>query len=930
MITDLNWSLIIAVMFFLVSACYLFLVVATYMFDTRTKTQRDYLLTGLILMTSSFFYGVMIVSGSDTFVRIYWTIGFLAFCMFCPVWLMFLSNLVKFKSNIMKFLYRNGMILSFVLGLLCITSSDIRFINTAFGNQFSFYNSTVFIVLLAYTTIMSGILIAVHFIWLRQSIITRYRKLVLSIIIFTVATTPVVYVTDFFIPIFTETTVIPLGSAALMPVSLFVFYSMRKYKLFGITVSNVSEYTFTSVTIPIYVLDNNNNICLENVAAVECLGASAIGKNIADFVILKDNVSDVSLFTRSFVNKTVFVDTTSGTRIFDMALTVENDKFNDAICKIAVLKDITEINEALNQINDQNIKLSKLNDMAILFLSQTDASFEDKMTAGIDLLAEEVVFNRLSVWRNFTRAGELYTSQIYCWNRDAGGTVPPRPEFVEVLLSKISSDWEGILSGEVVVNGPIRSISDPVTSNILYRYGASSAFISPISLGDDRWGFALFEDDHTEKVFDVRAVETMRSAAYLSANVVMRREMERKLEFAFHEATEANKAKSEFLAKMSHEIRTPMNAIIGMSELVLREKTSDSVRENASIIKQAGANLLSIINDILDFSKIETGKLQIQPVSYSLSSLINDVKNIIQIRVADLNVEFIVNIDNDIPDALIGDVVRIRQALINILGNAVKHTISGHISLSVKGEFVDDGDNIDLTMIMEDTGSGIRQEDLADIFAEYYQVTTDSTDGADGVGLGLAITWGIVTAMKGEISVDSEYGKGTVFTIRLPQKVGDPDKMASVDHKSEIVSENVVSFTAPGAKVLVADDISTNLRVVYGLLTPYEMHVDLRISGAEAIEAIKANRYDLVFMDHLMPGMDGVETTERIRALGDDDPYFTDLPIVALTANAVTGMREMFLQSGFNDFMSKPIDTVVLNSVLKKWIPADKQLFPEE
>ena len=934
MLTDFDWGDFIGIMFFLIGICYLFIVIATYMFDTRTKTQRDYMLTGIFLLISSFCYGLMNIVDYEAFARIFWAIAFLAYSMFCPVWLMFLTNLVKFKSNHMRYAYRGGFVLSIVLGTLSIASGDIQITNTTYGTQISLHSSTIFTVFFAYIVIISAILVVAHTIWLRQSIITRYRKLVFSIIMITLLTVPAVFVYDFIIPIFTETKITPLGAAALLPVSLFVFYSMHKYKLFGITVSNVSGYTFTSVTIPIYVLDNNNDICIENEAAVKSLGLSAIGKNITDFVALKDKTLGASLFSESFANKTVLVETASGARICDMALTVESDKFNDAICKIVVLKDITEINEALNQINDQNNMLTKLNDMAILFLSQTDSSFEDKMTAGIDLVAGEVVFDRFSVWRIYKKFDEVYTSQIYYWDREAGGTAPPRPEFSELPIASVASDWEDILSGAVVVNGPIESIGDPLISHKMYHYGVSSAFISPISIGEDRWGFALFEDGKNEKVFDSRAVETMRSAAYLSANVVMRREMERKLEFALLEATEASKAKSEFLAKMSHEIRTPMNAIIGMSELVLREKTSDEVHENASMIKQAGVSLLSIINDILDFSKIETGKLEIQPIEYSLSSLINDVRNIIQVRVADTEVDFIVNLEGDIPDALIGDVVRIRQSLINILENAVRHTESGQISLTIKGEPAQNaGDNADdngegtiiLTMVMEDTGRGIKQDDLADIFAEYYQVNTGGAVSTGGVGLGLAITWGFINAMKGEISVDSEFGKGTIFTIKLPQKVGSFDKMASADYKSEVVSDNVVSFTAPEAKILIVDDTPTNLRVVNGLLMPYEMHVELRTSGADAVEAIRNNRYDLTFMDHFMPEMDGVETTERIRAMGDEDPYYAELPIIALTANAVTGMREMFLQSGFNDFLSKPIDTVQLNSVLAKWIPKGKQ-----
>nr|AGS52656.1 putative hybrid sensor and regulator [uncultured bacterium contig00045] len=425
---------------------------------------------------------------------------------------------------------------------------------------------------------------------------------------------------------------------------------------------------------------------------------------------------------------------------------------------------------------------------------------------------------------------------------------------------------------------------------------------------------------------------------------------------------EANQLKSRFLAMVSHEIRTPMNAIIGMAELALRESDTDARTRNILTIKQAGSNLLAIINDILDFSKIEAGKLDITPAEYSVSTLLNDVVSIISMRTDDTQIDFTVKVDGSIPKTLIGDETRVRQAILNLLTNAVKYTEKGFVTLGLYGSFADDGETVELTIEVADSGIGIKPENIDKLFTDFTQFEHARNKGVEGVGLGLAITSSIVKTMGGHIAVESEYGKGSTFTLTLPQRYdsreplvpasdeGEKNEPASDEGEGEknllvfdagnadmlhgifgmaaydTAGESAARFTAPDARVLIVDDMKTNRYVAKGLLAPYEMTVDLCASGPEALAAVQSVDYDLVFMDHKMPGMDGVEATLRIRDMGRRDERFKELPIVALTANVVSGMAEMFMVNGFNDFLPKPIETIRLNSILERWIPKEKQV----
>ncbi len=386
------------------------------------------------------------------------------------------------------------------------------------------------------------------------------------------------------------------------------------------------------------------------------------------------------------------------------------------------------------------------------------------------------------------------------------------------------------------------------------------------------------------------------------------------------EAERANESKMRFLANMSHEIRTPMNAICGMAELTLRNNSlPDDVRENTESIQNAGKVLISVVNDILDYSKMESGNLEIIPVTYSFSKLINDVLNMMEIRIDDKDVEIRADIQNDIPDVLIGDEVRIRQILFNLMSNAIKYTEKGYVILDAK--CVEDGGFADLSISITDSGIGIKKEDLGKLFNGFQQLDSRKKKNHEGTGLGLAICKQLLTLMGGSIEVESTYGVGSKFTIHISQKISEDKNFVNVEAESKKNEEKVL---APDAKVLVVDDNAVNLKVAQGLIRTFGINVDTATSGRQCLEILNTTRdYDIIFIDHMMPELDGIDTLNMIRA--DSSEYMQKVPLIALTANVVSGVREMFISEGFDDYVPKPIDMIWLNAILRKYLPANKQ-----
>ena len=391
-------------------------------------------------------------------------------------------------------------------------------------------------------------------------------------------------------------------------------------------------------------------------------------------------------------------------------------------------------------------------------------------------------------------------------------------------------------------------------------------------------------------------------------------------------ADKANRAKSDFLANISHEIRTPINAVMGMNEMILRECEQEEIREYARNIQGASQTLLSLINDILDFSKIESGKMEIVEGAYDAASLLNDVVNMVRVKAESKNLWFHINVDEDLPCELWGDAVRNCQIAVNLLNNAVKYTKEGGVTFDVSGQPAAKG-RILLRIRITDTGIGIKEEDRPRLFRNFERLNLEENRNVEGTGLGLAITCRLVEQMNGRIEVESEYGSGSVFTVYLPQGVVNDSPLGDFQLRYQMAvrqdrHQYRESFTAPQAKMLVVDDTAMNLLVITQLLKKTHMQIDTCASGRECLEMIREKQYDVILLDHMMPEMDGMETLKRMKS--ETGHMCPETPVIALTANAIVGVRDTYIEAGFNDYLSKPVEGAELEEMLKKYIPPQK------
>ncbi|MCR5595230.1 MAG: response regulator [Lachnospiraceae bacterium] len=422
----------------------------------------------------------------------------------------------------------------------------------------------------------------------------------------------------------------------------------------------------------------------------------------------------------------------------------------------------------------------------------------------------------------------------------------------------------------------------------------------------------------------------------------------KELEVARQKADEANRSKSDFLANMSHEIRTPINAVVGMNEMILREAKNEQILDYSRNIESAGRSLLAIINDILDLSKIEAGKMEINEAPYRFSSLINDIAVMISIKAKEKNLEFDVDVDETLPDGLFGDEIRIRQVMVNVLNNAVKYTEKGSVKLSVgydrsSGAAVDSevsggaavdsevgggaaGESCTLHISVTDTGIGLKPEDLPKVFEKFDRFDMDKNKAVEGSGLGLAIVKQLVTMMNGTVDVTSEYGKGSTFTLNIPQKIDEDVAIGDFRKRFSQYSAGKDKyhelFHAPEAEILVVDDTILNLTVVKALLKNTDIKIDTAQNAAQALVMTCEKHYDTILLDNRMPGMNGSEALPIMRS--QEGGLNKETPIICLTADAISGARERYLAEGFTDYLNKPIQSDALERMLLTYLPKDK------
>ncbi len=413
--------------------------------------------------------------------------------------------------------------------------------------------------------------------------------------------------------------------------------------------------------------------------------------------------------------------------------------------------------------------------------------------------------------------------------------------------------------------------------------------------------------------------DRVKGKTWCFIDMTLAKEREHQLKELHQEALAANNAKSSFLANMSHEIRTPINTILGMDELILREAQNINVIEYAQNIKTEGKTLMSLINDLLDFSKIESGKMELTETEYGVSSLLHDMAAMFSIKAEEKGLDFSVEVAEDIPAMLYGDEIRIKQIISNLLSNAVKYTERGYVGLVVDWEPQDEK-NVNLYITVKDSGIGIRKDDIDTIFDKFKRFDAKRNNKVEGTGLGMSITVQLLQMMNGKIFINSEYGSGSEFKVRIPQGVADATPMGKYSYTKHMQGrENIrETFTAPKARILVVDDNLMNRVVVKGLLKQTLLQIDEAANGEECLKKTQDTHYDIILMDHMMPGMDGVETLNRLRRQGG---ACVNTPVIVLTANAVVGVKEYYLEQGFDDYLSKPISGRLLEEMLLKYLP---------
>jgi signal transduction histidine kinase/DNA-binding NarL/FixJ family response regulator/HPt (histidine-containing phosphotransfer) domain-containing protein len=555
--------------------------------------------------------------------------------------------------------------------------------------------------------------------------------------------------------------------------------------------------------------------------------------------------------------------------------------------------------------------------------------------AALQKLGESVDADRVYIMPNLEVNGTPCFEVVYDWVRDE--TIRPRWKKGKLFQYSIFGGWRERLADGHFINistKELYSMEMEDAREFFKPLSVHSILVLPIHIDGEFWGIAYMANSHRVRYADEAEIYALQSGVCLIALAILRAQMTKQLISAMDDAQAANKAKSSFLANVSHELRTPLNAVLGLTEVELEKDLPADTGRNLEKIYSAGTDLLVLINDILDISKIEAGKTELFEEDYDFPDMINEAININTTHsAASKSVSLIVDVDENMPARLRGDARRVKQILVNLLSNAFKFTKEGEVGLRASCER--QGDDAWITYVVSDTGIGIREDDMGKLFMNYSQIETLTNHQISGTGLGLSICRSLAEMMDGAISVESEFGKGSSFIVKIRQGIVDgtsigTDIARDMKESRYIGSRrnraNVTPVFMPEGRILAVDDVITNLEVAKGLMSRYGITVDFASGGLEAIEMIRdgEKRYDIIFMDHMMPDMDGLEAIGFIRG-ETGNAYAKTVPIVMLTANVVAGRREIFLRGGANDLLAKPIDIAMLDAVLRKWMPREKQ-----
>ncbi|MCL2387767.1 MAG: PAS domain-containing protein [Defluviitaleaceae bacterium] len=586
------------------------------------------------------------------------------------------------------------------------------------------------------------------------------------------------------------------------------------------------------------------------------------------------------------------------------------------------------IAQAHEALKNREKLLSVVNQAAAMLLAvNSEEGLENAVMQSMEALCFCLGADRMNLHRTVIDEEGASITSLCEWSSELGLRTPQISMEQKIPFGVLDGFSEMLLTGKYF-NGPVSALP-AAEQAFLNPYDAlKSVVIIPLLYDGQPWGIFSIDDCKDERTFDSEEMDILRSASLMIASAYRRVEQAAQM-YRIEIAEESNRAKSRFLARMSHEIRTPVTAVMGISEIQLQNPSiSPQIEEAFAKIYNSSTLLLGIINDILDHSKIESGKMAILPAEYDVPSLISDSAHLYFLYLGSKDIKFRVSVDEDLPATLIGDVLRIEQITSNLLSNAFKYTVSGLVELSFECHRQNDN-YITLVITVRDTGLGMTTEQLASLYHEYERFHMNELHSVAGTGLGMAIVYGLVQMMGAQIEIESEAGKGTTAVVRIPQEIAGnevlgkemADNLQRFDEYTHVAAKSFSFVPEPMSygKVLVVDDTDANLYVAKGLLAFYDLSIETCINGQEAIDKIKQGSvYDIIFMDHMMPGLDGLETMCIMREMG-----YTH-PIVALTANALIGQAEKFIESGFDGFISKPIQTKLLNTVLIKYI-RDKQ-----